>query len=168
VVGDDKGVVHLLDARSGLELRAWTLSGDLAGVSISGDARRIAAAGEAGAWLIDLGSGAVRRLENSSGMLWSIHFSRDGKLLVSGGLWTQVWNGLTGEPLVQIPGDRRTPFAFFGEDSRKLFSFGLTARREELIEDTAPPERQLAEVLVRYRLKLVGQRVVEDGPAPQP
>jgi WD40 repeat protein len=167
-VAQESGRVTLLDSSSGRDLRAWDLTGYLFGVALSPDGRHIAAAGESGAWLIDRASGAVQRLDAPSRTLYSVAFSADGSLLVAASPLLVLWEATTGRQVLQFPGDRGTAFAFFEPNGRSVLSFGLAVRREELEDRATTPEPQLAEVLARYKLKLVGQRVVEDDPAAQP
>jgi WD40 repeat protein len=162
VVGGEAGSVHLLDAQNGKTVRSWTLSGYLYGVAITRDGRRIAAAGETGAWLLDVESGATTPLLDRTGMSWTVEFSADGMLLVASGPWLTVWEGTTGRTLLALPADRATNFAGFVGTGRALLSTGLTLRREEITEDAVtPPEEQLRSLLARYRLRLEGQRLSE-------
>jgi sugar lactone lactonase YvrE len=169
LVGDWRGRLWLLDAGTGRTQRTWDLAGVLFGVAASRDGRHFAAVGSAGAWLLDVAGGAARALEVQGGGFFDVAFSPDSSRLVGAGAGLTIWDADSGRQLVHLPADARTLAAFFGPDGRTLYSFGHVARREVLVDDAAtPPERQLAEVLARYRLKLVGQRVVEDEPAPLP
>jgi hypothetical protein len=169
VVGDVAGRVHLLDAGSGRVLHSWTLAGYLYSVAITPDGQRIAASGESGAWLIDAREGAVRTLDGRSGTPWTIGFSSDGALVVASGTRLTVWSGETGQPVLSLPGDRATSLAGFAGAGRTLYSAGLGVGREEISGDElTPPEAQLAEVLARFKLRMNGQRVVEDLGPPAP
>ena len=167
-VTDDSGVT-LVDVATGRVERTWPLHrGELYGLAISPREDSIAVAGDHGAWLLDARSGNVRELERPASAVWSLAFSPDGRWLAANGRSVPIYDTVTGELVIQIPGGGDPDhFVAFTPDGALLHA-GAVLRRTEIRESgrATSPERSLEDVLQRYRLRLVGQRIVPEETQP--
>jgi WD40 repeat protein len=139
-VGQDKAI-RFWDVNTGQMLRvlrppagpgAW---GDLRAGALSPDGTTLAVAGwgivegpnkkYAGVHLITLATGAMRTLRGHSDTVNALAFSRDGKLLASGGQdkTVRVWEIASGECLCTLEGHRDTVYALaFSPTGEQLVS----------------------------------------------
>jgi WD40 repeat protein len=165
-VGGDAWVA-MLDARTGVEAKRWTLpaGGGVYRVALSRDARTLVACAEGGVWRLDVPVGQLTRLgADCSGM--SAAISADGQFIAASGSTVSLWRGDSATPVLQFPEEGSPLFVALSADGAELYHSGTLVQRLALPlgASPAPPEEELAEVLRTYRLAFDGRTVV---PAPR-
>jgi WD40 repeat protein len=163
--------VRLVNTRTGRLERTWPLhqGGELAAIAISPGEESIAVGGDHGVWLIDARSGNAKEVERPASMVLSLAFSPDGRWLAANGRSVSIFDGQTGDLVVQVPGGGgRDFFVAFTPDGALLHAGTGVLRRTEIRESgpATSPEQSLAEVLRRYKFRLLGQRIMPEEPPP--
>ncbi len=126
-IGDDNGLVQILDAVDGKQVHTIQFDGAITGLDFSPDGERLGTASEDGAAKVwDVGTGQeLFSLVGHDGAVNDIDFSPDGKLIATAGedALVKIWYAETGSLKVSLPShEAGVTSVDFGQDGTRLVS----------------------------------------------